>query len=81
MGVPGFYRWICQRYPMIRRDFNDPTLPIVNNLYLDINGIIHHAASTSNLQGYDLTPDFLSELYRRIDNQVQLFKPTDLIFI
>ncbi|OHS98409.1 XRN 5'-3' exonuclease N-terminus family protein [Tritrichomonas foetus] len=81
MGVPGFYRWLCQRYPLIRRRLDDPSRPVFNNLYIDLNGIIYRAISATNFTGPEITTDFLSEIYRYIDLLVQVIKPKDLIFI
>ena len=54
MGVPSFYRWLTEKYPKIRvnaveknlDDEENSCLPNPNgiefdNLYLDMNGIIH----------------------------------------
>ncbi|CAN0510049.1 unnamed protein product, partial [Ectocarpus sp. 8 AP-2014] len=42
MGVPKFYRWISERYPKINQIVSDSTLlPEFDNLYLDMNGILH----------------------------------------
>lgn len=42
MGVPKFYRWISERFPQINQLLSDSTLlPEFDNLYLDMNGIIH----------------------------------------
>lgn len=42
MGVPKFYRWISERYPQINQIISDNTLiPEIDNLYLDMNGILH----------------------------------------
>ena len=43
-GVPKFYRWLSERYPNINQAIGDSTLlPEFDNLYLDMNGIIHNA--------------------------------------
>ncbi|XP_014661777.1 PREDICTED: 5'-3' exoribonuclease 1-like [Priapulus caudatus] len=41
MGVPKFYRWISERYPCLSEVVNDYQIPEFDNLYLDMNGIIH----------------------------------------
>ena len=54
MGVPSFFRWLVSKYPKVvvkaieERDdqYEDASLPNPNgiefdNLYLDMNGIIH----------------------------------------
>ena len=49
MGVPKFYRWLSERYPMLNHSCDAGTVPIIDNLYLDMNGVIHncsHGAGT-----------------------------------
>jgi 5'-3' exoribonuclease 1 len=49
MGVPKFYRWLSERYPMLNHTCDAGTVPIIDNLYLDMNGVIHncsHGAGT-----------------------------------
>ena len=42
MGVPKFYRYLSERYPLVNEKLSDVSLmPEVDNLYLDMNGIIH----------------------------------------
>ena len=44
MGVPKFYRWLSERFPLVNLAIDDVTLlPEFDNLYLDMNGIIHGA--------------------------------------
>lgn len=48
MGVPAFFRWLTLRCPSVIQDAQEPTdfnepsdNPEIDNLYLDMNGIIH----------------------------------------
>lgn len=41
MGVPKFYRWISERYPCLSDVVKECQIPDFDNLYLDMNGIIH----------------------------------------
>ncbi|GFT31283.1 5'-3' exoribonuclease 1 [Nephila pilipes] len=41
MGVPKFYRWISERYPSLSNVVKEYQIPDFDNLYLDMNGIIH----------------------------------------
>ena len=41
MGVPKFYRWLSERYPCLSEVVKEHQIPEFDNLYLDMNGIIH----------------------------------------
>ncbi|XP_052759687.1 5'-3' exoribonuclease 1-like isoform X2 [Mya arenaria] len=41
MGVLKFYQWISERYPCLSEVVREFQLPEFDNLYLDMNGIIH----------------------------------------
>ena len=58
MGVPKFFRWLSERYPLINKAVAESLPPDfgsllidrsiaelrVDNLYLDMNGIIHQCS-------------------------------------
>ena len=48
MGVPKFFRWAAERFPSIITPFKDSPPP-VDNLYLDINGIIHNCTHPNDV--------------------------------
>ncbi|KAJ8958885.1 hypothetical protein NQ318_019653 [Aromia moschata] len=41
MGVPKFFRYISERYPCLSEVVKEYQIPEFDNLYLDMNGIIH----------------------------------------
>nr|PIM02687.1 XRN 5'-3' exonuclease N-terminus protein [Toxoplasma gondii COUG] len=41
MGIGRFYRWLSERYPLINEKITQTSLPEFDNLYLDMNGILH----------------------------------------
>ncbi|KAJ2741131.1 exonuclease II Exo2, partial [Coemansia sp. BCRC 34490] len=42
MGIPKFFRWLSGRYPLVTERVTDDNIPEFDNLYLDMNGIIHN---------------------------------------
>ncbi|KAJ8903934.1 hypothetical protein NDN08_000465 [Rhodosorus marinus] len=82
MGVPRFYRWISERYPLIRRDvgFGEGT-PTVDNLYLDLNGVIHTASRADEVDKPVLSEeDIFLNSFKKIDELIEIIQPTELIY-
>ncbi|EPQ31496.1 uncharacterized protein PFL1_00831 [Pseudozyma flocculosa PF-1] len=44
MGIPKFFRFMSERYPLISQLIEDNKIPEFDNLYLDMNGIIHNCS-------------------------------------
>ena len=64
MGVPRFYRWLAKRYPSFRVAADSGTQPHVDNLYLDLNGIVHQCARHDRGPGVDKAADELTRAAR-----------------
>lgn len=41
LGVPKFFRWLSERYPLIMQTVGGSLKPEFDCLYLDMNGIVH----------------------------------------
>lgn len=44
MGIPKFFRYISERYPLTSQLVQENKIPEFDNLYLDFNGIIHNCS-------------------------------------
>mmetsp|Transcript_63896 Transcript_63896/g.171175 ORF Transcript_63896/g.171175 Transcript_63896/m.171175 type:complete len:473 (-) Transcript_63896:14-1432(-) len=100
MGVPGLYRWLCERYPRsvvdavetmpqfvegVRIDA-DTSLPNPNgveydNLYLDMNGLIHPACHPEDLPAPSTEEEMYLAIFKYIDRIFNIIRPRKLIYM
>jgi len=80
-GVPKFYRWISERYPLINQAIDDATLlPVFDNLYLDMNGVIHGATHGDGLSKSLTDEEVMHKMFSYIDTMVKITRPQKLIY-
>jgi hypothetical protein len=73
MGVPKFYRWLSERAPLINQAIDDETLlPETDNLYLDLNGLIHNATHGDGASRKISMADVMMAVIGGIDHSVKL---------
>ncbi|KAI9156130.1 hypothetical protein LWI28_001071 [Acer negundo] len=91
MGIPSFYRWVTERYPKCvvsaREDGAvDTTRPNPNglefdNLYLDLNGIIHPCFHPQGLPAPKTHEEVFEAIYKYIDRIFSIIRPRKLLFL
>ena len=87
MGIPRFAKTLSTRYPLIVGNINNNSdVPIIDNLYLDLNSSIHEIShsdgrnilsylkSKTNEQIYQEVCDFINQI-------IELIKPQNLLMI
>ena len=85
MGIPKFAYFISNRYPLIIKKIKEQTdIPEIDNLYLDINGIIHnvsHKYFCDASQINETTKQIYKDVCDVIKKIVHLIKPKELLMI
>jgi 5'-3' exoribonuclease 1 len=82
-GVPKFYRWLSERYPTINQNIEDDSLLLeFDNLYLDLNGVIHNASHGNEGVTRKVADDVIARsCCATIDGIVKRMRPTQLIYM
>ena len=95
MGVPTFYRWLSEKYPKIvvraieeagGMDDIDLTEPNPNgieydNLYLDMNGIIHPCAHPEEGEPPATEAEMNARVFDYIDRLFAIVRPRKVVYM
>ena len=81
MGIRRLYRSLVERYPLIRRMFNDPSRPQFDSFYIDFVSVIYICSNVISPNSPDEFPALVSEILRYLDILVHLVQPHSLIYI
>lgn len=89
MGVPAFFRWLTSSCPQVLHDARYSTSkehssnPRIDNLYLDMNGIIHpctHPPSSTGIPSPLTEEDMWENIRRYLDLLIDICTPRKLIY-
>ncbi|CAK3829350.1 5 -3 exoribonuclease 1 [Lecanosticta acicola] len=84
MGVPKFFRWLSERYPAISQLIAENRIPEFDNLYLDMNGIIHnctHNNADSATKARLSEDEMFIKIFNYIEHLFGKIKPQKLFFM
>ncbi|XP_074653880.1 5'-3' exoribonuclease 1-like isoform X2 [Tubulanus polymorphus] len=83
MGVPKFYRWMSERYPCLSEVVKEHQLPEFDNLYLDMNGIVHICSHPEDDNPhFRITEEKIFEdIFHYIEVLFRMIKPQKVFFM
>jgi len=77
MGVPAFFRWLTKKYP----DVIQLKMPVIDNLYLDMNAIIHPCCHPEHGAAPKSEEDMLQAIIAYIERILAITKPRKLLYM
>ncbi|XP_078061790.1 5'-3' exoribonuclease 1 isoform X9 [Mustelus asterias] len=83
MGVPKFYRWISERYPCLSQVVKEHQIPEFDNLYLDMNGIIHQCSHPNDEDVHFRISEekIIADIFHYVEVLFRIIKPKKVFFM
>uniref|UniRef100_A0A8C0GMW3 5'-3' exoribonuclease 1 n=1 Tax=Chelonoidis abingdonii TaxID=106734 RepID=A0A8C0GMW3_CHEAB len=83
MGVPKFYRWVSERYPCLSQVLKEHQIPEFDNLYLDMNGIIHQCSHPNDDDVHFRISDdkIFADIFHYLEVLFRIIKPRKVFFM
>ncbi|XP_076236219.1 5'-3' exoribonuclease pacman [Calliopsis andreniformis] len=83
MGIPKFFRYISERYPCLSEMLKDYQIPEFDNLYLDMNGIIHGCShpNDNDVQFRITEEEIFKKIFYYIEILFRMIQPQKLFFL
>jgi 5'-3' exoribonuclease 1 len=93
-GVPKFFRTVSERYAQINVNLDSAVAPEFDNLYIDLNGVVHNCARGSSNPGEPDSDRYLTvstgprsntdifiAVFKYLDNLFALVQPRALVYL
>ncbi|CAG2106329.1 unnamed protein product [Medioppia subpectinata] len=83
MGVPAFFRWLSKKYPSIVVECDDGVKGKAHfdNLYLDMNGIIHPCSHPEYKAAPETEEEMFVAIFEYIERIMTIVKPKKLLYM
>ncbi|KAF8738458.1 hypothetical protein AX14_011448 [Amanita brunnescens Koide BX004] len=83
MGIPKFFRYISERYPLTSQLIQENKIPEFDNLYLDFNGIIHNCSHPNDDDvHFRLSEEqIFTSIFTYVDHLFGKIRPKKLFFM
>ncbi|KAF8525866.1 exonuclease II [Hysterangium stoloniferum] len=82
-GIPKFFRYISERYPLTSQLIQENKIPEFDNLYLDFNGIIHNCSHPNDEDAHFRLSEeqIFTSIFTYVDHVFGKIKPKKLFFM
>ncbi|XP_012270708.1 5'-3' exoribonuclease 1 [Orussus abietinus] len=83
MGIPKFFRYISERYPCLSESVKQHQIPEYDNLYLDMNGIIHVCSHPNDEDThFRITEEeILKNIFHYVETLFNIIQPRKVFFM
>lgn len=81
LQTPTLRRWLSERFPLVNQPGGTTVIPIIDNFYLDMNGIIHNCTHGNNPDVKLTEEEMVLRIFTYLDKLFHIVKPQKLIFM